>query len=82
MPKTPSITLKKMLSNTSYELLDIYRFKDHDLVRLKNTITNKVYLVRLEKHVSDLVNEEDFKKTIEKILSEVRKIEEAEKKQG
>ncbi len=80
MPKTPSVILKNMLAQTQYELLDIYRFKDHDLVRVKNTSTNKVYLVRLEKHVNDLVSEEDFKKTVEQILSEVRKLEEEEKK--
>ncbi len=72
MPKTPSIILKEELSKKQIELLDIYRFKDYDLIRVKNKLTNKVYLVKVEGHVSDIVIKEGLHNVIEKIISSIK----------
>lgn len=73
MPKSPTIILKNMLAEkTPYELLDIYRYKNYDLIRIKDKASNKVYLVKLEKHVTDLATEEDFNKALEQILKQVK----------
>ncbi len=72
MPKTPSIILKEELSKKQIELLDIYRFKDHDLIRVRNKLTNKVYLIKVEGHVSDIVTKEGLQNVIEKIISFIK----------
>lgn len=73
MPKSPTIILKNMLvEKTSYELLDIYRYRNYDLIRVKDKASNKVYLVKLEKHVTDLATKDDFNKALEQILKQVK----------
>ncbi len=77
MPKNPSILLKEELLKNQFELLDIYRFKDHDLIRVKNILSNKVFLVKVSKHVTDIVSQEDLKDVVKKILDEVKAVEES-----
>ncbi len=72
MPKTPSIMLKEELKKRSYQLLDIYRFKDKDIIRLRNMLTGKVYLVESEKHVSDIMGPDDLASFVEKLLSKIK----------
>ncbi len=72
MPKSPAVMLKEELKKRSYELLDIYRFKDKDLIRLRNVLTGKVYLVASEKHVTDITGPNDLNEFIDKLLSKIK----------
>ncbi len=76
MPKNPSILLREELSKNQYELLDIYRFKDHDLVRVKHSVSNRVYTVRVSKHITDLVSIDDVRDIVKSILEQIKSIEE------
>lgn len=73
MPKSPTIMLKEELRKRSYELLDIYRFKDRDLIRLRNLLSGKVHLIESEKHVSDITSYSDLIEFINKLLSKIKK---------
>ncbi|RLG82717.1 MAG: hypothetical protein DRO40_06910 [Thermoprotei archaeon] len=73
MPKTPSVLLKQELAKKQLELLDIYRFKTHDIIRVRHSMTNKVYLVKVEKHVSDIASEKDLDEIVKKIYEAVSK---------
>ncbi len=73
MPKSPTILLKKELKKRSYELLDIYRFKDRDLIRLRNILTGEVHLITSEKHVSDLTSYEELVEFVNRLLSKIEK---------
>ncbi|MCD6487601.1 MAG: hypothetical protein J7K21_00045 [Desulfurococcales archaeon] len=79
MPKTPSVILRNMLAKHQIELLDIYRFKDHDLVRIKLPIANKVYLVKVGKHITDLASDEDYEQVVKTILNALKPEEEKSK---
>ncbi len=72
MPKTPSIILREKLYSKGYELLDIYHLKDKDIIRLKNRITNKVYLYESKKHVRDLISDKDIDKLVNNILETIK----------
>lgn len=73
VPKTPSVILREELAKKQLELLDIYRFKDHDLIRVKHSVTNKVYLIKVKKHVSDMVNKKDIDEVVKEIIKTVSK---------
>ena len=73
MPKSPTILLKEELKKRSYELLDIYRFRDRDLIRLRNILTGEVHLVTSEKHVSDITSHDDLVEFVNRLLSKIEK---------
>ncbi len=73
MPKSPTILLKEELKKRSYELLDIYRFKDRDLIRLRNILTGEVHLITSEKYVSDITSHDDLVEFVNRLLSKIEK---------
>ena len=73
MPKSPTILLKEELKKRSYELLDIYRFRDRDLIRLRNILTGEVHLITSEKYVSDITSHDDLVEFVNRLLSKIEK---------
>jgi len=73
MPKSPTILLKEELKKRSYELLDIYRFKDRDLIRLRNILSGEVHLITSEKYVSDITSHDDLVEFVNRLLSKIEK---------
>ena len=65
----PSIYVKyvKVLEQLGLEQLDVYRFKDHDEIRVRDKKTNKVYLVKLPKKREEMELDE-FKEFVLKLL--------------
>jgi len=65
----PSIYVKyvKVLEQLGLEQLDVYRFKDHDEIRVRDKKTNKVYLVKLPKKREEMELDE-FKEFVLKSL--------------
>jgi|GEM_PF-5932900 len=46
--------LKELLKKQGYELLDVYRYPDHDVLRIVEVKTQKVYKVELPTHKEGL----------------------------
>ncbi len=72
MPKTPSVVLRDKMLKKGLELLDIYHMKDKDLIRFKDRMTGKVYLIESKKHVRDLVEDKDYDELINKMIELTR----------
>ncbi len=70
MPKTMSVLLREEFERNGYELLDIYRFKDHDLVRFRHKLTGRVYVASSKIHVSDLASPEEIHELVGKLVKE------------
>ncbi|MET1159900.1 MAG: hypothetical protein ABWW65_02970 [Thermoprotei archaeon] len=69
MPKTPSVIVREELWKRGYELLDIYHYKDKDILRVKHRGTGKVFLYEIRKHVRDLTNREEIINLVNSIIS-------------
>ena len=65
----PSIYVKyvKVLEQLGLEQLDVYRFKDHDEIRVRDKRTNKVHLIKLPKKREEMELDE-FKEFVLKLL--------------
>jgi len=72
MPKTPSVILKEKLRLHNLELLDIYHFKDKDIIRYKDRATNKVYLYLSKKHVRDLIDSKELDTLVDELVKHAR----------
>lgn len=72
MPKSPSILLKLELNKHGYEVLDIYEFRDKDLIRVKIKSSSKVFLFETKKHVKELNRTEEVKTLVSEILNYVK----------
>jgi len=72
MPKTPSVVLREKLRLHNLELLDIYQFKDKDIIRYKDRGTNKVYLYFSGKRVRDLVDPKELDILVSELVKHAR----------
>lgn len=72
MPKSPSVLLKLELSKHGYEVLDIYEFRDKDVIRVKVKSTGKVFLYESKKHVKELNRVDELKALVSDIVSYVK----------
>ncbi len=70
MPKTPSVILREELKSRNIELLDIYSFKDHDVIRVRDKLTGKVALYTSKRKVNTLSSKEE----IVKLADELKKL--------
>ncbi|RLG81419.1 MAG: hypothetical protein DRO13_01230 [Thermoprotei archaeon] len=61
MPKTPSVILREELSRMGYELLDIYQYRDRDIIRIKHRMSGKIFLYETKRHVRDLVSRDEIR---------------------
>ncbi len=67
MPKTPSVILKKLLEDRQIEMLDIYHYRDKDIIRVKDKLSGRVELYVSKTHVRDMVDKE----SLEKLASDI-----------
>lgn len=72
MPKTPSILLKNELIKYGYELLDVYRYRDRDLVRLLDKHSGKVIIYESKKHIDELNTADEIKSIVSEIINYVK----------
>jgi len=72
MPKTASVVLGEKLKLHNLELLDIYHFKDKDIIRYKDRAANKVYLYFSKKHVRDLVDSKELDTLVDELVKHAR----------
>ncbi len=68
MPKTMSVLLREEFLRNGYELLDIYRFKDHDVIRFRHKLTGKIYIVESKRHVTELTGLEDVQELVRSLV--------------
>jgi hypothetical protein len=61
MVKSLTEVLRRELSTQGLELLDIYVFRDKDVLRLLNKRTNSVHFYVMSKKLSSLTSSEDVK---------------------
>lgn len=67
MPKTPSIILREELAKSGFELLDVYVFKDFDVIRVLNKQTGAVLVHKTKRRVSTMVSKEDISQIINEL---------------
>ncbi|MEM4717607.1 MAG: hypothetical protein QXE81_02470 [Desulfurococcaceae archaeon] len=60
MPKTLSVILREELRKHGIELLDIYCFRDYDLIRVYNKQAGKVFLYQTKNKISSLPSRDEL----------------------
>ncbi|AFL66890.1 hypothetical protein [Desulfurococcus amylolyticus] len=73
MPKTISVLLRRELLKHDVELLDIYRFKDKEFVRVKDRVAGRVVLYAPKIRLSSVTSREDLARIVDEIASVLRK---------
>ncbi|ADV64457.1 hypothetical protein [Desulfurococcus mucosus] len=72
MPKTVSVLLRRELLKRDLELLDIYRFSDREVVRIKDRVSGKVMVHVLKTRLPSILSQEDLARIASEIASTVR----------
>ena len=72
MPRNPSVLLREELDKLNIELLDIYSFREHDVIRVLSKTTGRVILYTSKRKVNTLTTREDVVKLVEEISRQVR----------
>lgn len=72
MPKTPSVLLREELVKYGYELLDVYRYRDRDLVRLLDKQSGRVIIYESKKHIDELNTVDEIKSVVSEIINYVK----------
>lgn len=73
MPKNPVELLKRELRKRQFELLDVYSFRDYDVLRVLSKPRNKVLLYKSSRKINTIASSreiEEFASTIVKQLSQ------------
>ncbi|ACL11124.1 hypothetical protein DKAM_0798 [Desulfurococcus amylolyticus 1221n] len=73
MPKTISVLLRRELLKHDVELLDIYRFRDREFVRVKDRVAGRVVLYAPKIRLSSVTSREDLARIVDEIASALRK---------
>lgn len=68
MPKTPSVILREELRKHGLELLDVYCFKDHDIIRVYNKQSGKVSLYQTKRKINTLTSRDELLSIVMDIL--------------
>lgn len=68
MPKNIVILLRKVLNTQNLELLDVYRFKDSDYIRVRDKFTGKIYIHKLKMQLRQVTSLDELKIIVEEIL--------------
>jgi len=71
MPKNPTEVLREELRKFNIELLDIYSFKDHDVIRAYNKQVGKVILYRSKRKVNAITSREEATNLALEIVKQV-----------
>ncbi len=69
MPKSPTVILREEARKRGVEVLDIYSFKEVDLVRAR--VGNKVIVAESAKKVSTLTTKDEVVKFVEDLLKKL-----------
>ncbi|WP_434731510.1 hypothetical protein WLZ34_00920 [Thermogladius sp. KZ2Tp1] len=69
MPKSPVVILREEARKRGVEVLDIYSFKEVDLVRAR--VGNKVIVAESAKKVSTLTTKDEVVKFVEDLLKKL-----------
>ena len=72
MPRNPSVLLREELDKLNIELLDIYSYREHDVIRVRSKTTGRVTLYTSKRKVNTLATREDVVKLVEEISRQVR----------
>ncbi|MEM1627981.1 MAG: hypothetical protein QXP02_04450 [Desulfurococcaceae archaeon] len=70
MPKNIVISLRNILNTYGLDLLDVYRFKDLDYIRVKDRLTNKVLVYKLKTQLKQVASIEELKGIVKEILKQ------------
>jgi len=62
MVKSPTEMLREELRKLGLELLDVYSFKDYDIIRIHDKRVNKVILYKSRQKVNTITSKEDASK--------------------
>jgi len=68
MPKTISVLLRNELLRHNIELLDIYRFSNKDVVRVRDRVSGRVAVYALKSPLSSVTSRDDLVKVVNEIL--------------
>jgi len=68
MPKTISVLLRSELLRHNIELLDIYRFSNKDVVRVRDRASGRVIVYALKTPLSSVTSRDDLGKVVNEIL--------------
>jgi len=68
MPKTISVLLRSELLRHNVELLDIYRFSNKDIVRVRDRVSGKVAVYALKSPLSSVTSRDDLVKVVNEVL--------------
>ncbi|MGC9181248.1 hypothetical protein [Thermogladius sp.] len=69
MPKSPVVILREEARKRGVEVLDVYSFKEVDLVRAR--VGNKVIVAESAKKVSTLTTKDEVVKFVEDLLKKL-----------
>ncbi|MEM1639050.1 MAG: hypothetical protein QXJ69_03100 [Desulfurococcaceae archaeon] len=71
MPKNPVVTLREELRKHNIELLDVYSFREHDIIRLYDKQSRKVILHKSKRKISSLLSREEIINFISEITKSI-----------
>ncbi|MEM1661761.1 MAG: hypothetical protein QXT88_01825 [Desulfurococcaceae archaeon] len=72
MPKNPSVIFREELAKHGYELLDIYRYRDRDIVRFLDKNSGRVLLYESKKHIDELNTIDEVRSIVSEIMNYIR----------
>jgi hypothetical protein len=68
MPKNPAVLLREELSKHNIEVLDIYSFREHDVIRLYDKQARRVVLYKNKRKVNSLLYREEIANYVAEII--------------
>lgn len=72
MPKQAIAKLKIELAKRNLRLLDVYRFKNKDLLRVLDLTSHKVILIEPPLQLTNVASNDDLAKVIERITQALK----------
>ncbi|MCY0868041.1 MAG: hypothetical protein OWQ48_02265 [Desulfurococcus sp.] len=69
MPKTASVLLREALAKLDIELLDLYSFRDKDVIRVRDKASGRVAVLNLKTRVSSVTSRDDAVKVAGEVKS-------------
>lgn len=72
MPKNPSVIFREELAKHGYELLDIYRYRDRDIVRFLDKNSGRVLFYESKKHIDELNTIDEVRSIVSEIMNYIR----------
>lgn len=71
MPKNPVAILREELRKHNIELLDVYSFREHDVIRLYDKQSRRVVLHKSKRKVNSLPSREEIISLVSEIIKSI-----------